>query len=112
MTGDYLRVRLEIMRDKTASAAPLTGGGYWVGDTAGERRVLDDLQGGRLYWLQARRMALEGIEALDAGDREAAEVCAWAATDYYVAALEGLVRPSDLAKLGRQSQRRGRPRKN
>lgn len=108
---DHLHGRLTRLLEKTASAKDLNPGGWWVGDVAGERRVQDDLKGGRLYWRSAHDMARRGLEALACENREMAESCAWEATDLYIAALETRIRPSDMAALGRSSQRRGRPRK-
>ena len=43
-----LRRQLTAIRDRTDSARGLaTVGSWWVGDTAGERRMLDDLDAGR-----------------------------------------------------------------
>jgi hypothetical protein len=111
VSDDPLRSRLTRLAKKTATAERLEAGGWWVRDIAGRRRVQDDLAAGRLHWLSAHNMARRGIEALEAGDRDMALLCAWSATDLYVEALEGRARPSDIKALARPSQRRGRPRK-
>lgn len=111
MILDPLLARLMTLREKTDGGAQQRGGGYWVGDAAGERVVLDDLQAGRLHWWSAHDLATAGIEALEAGNRSEAETYAWAATDQYVAALEARLRPSDMGVLYRPAKKRGRPRK-
>jgi hypothetical protein len=115
MTPNQLRRRLTRLRDSTASAEELPAPGWWVGDKAGERRVLDDLMAGRVSWQAANENAREGLVALKKGNREIAELCLWAATDHYVAALElrlKKIRPSDMPKLTAPAKRRGRPPKN
>jgi hypothetical protein len=112
--GDLpLRERLAALAEKTESGAGLRVSGLWmVGDRAGERQVLDDLEAGRVHWAAANRHARYGLEALAEGDRELALACARAATDFYAIALEAKVRPSDLQTLARPAQRRGRRAKN
>jgi hypothetical protein len=110
--AELLKERLMLLLQKTTGAERLRWrSGYWVGDKAGERRVLDDMAAGRLHWSSANNMARRGLEALGDGDIEMAELCAWTATDHYLAALEVRVRPSDMKVLNRPSQLRGRPRK-
>lgn len=110
--NDPLFDRLTSLVKKTEGIeSSRVGGGWWVGDVAGERQVYDDMAAGRLQWLQANRFAHQGLEALENGDKEMASLCAWAATDCYVAALEIRVRPSDMQVLSRAAARRGRPRK-
>ena len=111
MTRDSLHRRLTRLLKKTASAASLPPAAWWAGDIAGERRVLDDGESGRLNWAAANRVAQSGLEALADGNLEMAEVCAWAATDHYVAALEARVRPSAIEDLAKKTKRRGRPPK-
>ncbi|WP_442753859.1 hypothetical protein ACNHKD_12745 [Methylocystis sp. JAN1] len=112
MNDDLIRSRLTNLLEKTASAENLSGGGYWVGDKAEERRVLDDWKTGRLSWKMVRRAAKLGLEALDNGDHEAALEFAWMSTSYYIEVLENRVRPSDLAELGRPAKKRGLKPKN
>ena len=107
---DMIRRRLDRIMANTRTAAAIEPPAWWVGDTAGERKVHDDLDSGRLSWREAHRCALRGIAAIDGGDAETAEILVWAATDHYVAALEARVRPSDIANLGEPIARRGRPR--
>ncbi|RWO51022.1 hypothetical protein [Mesorhizobium sp.] len=112
--GDYdpLHDRLTILVKKTEGAdSSRVGGGWWVGDIAGQRQAYDDLAAGRLQWQQANRFAHQGLEALKNADRETASICAWAATDCYVAALEIRVRPSDMRVLKKPAAKRGRPPK-
>ncbi|TIL80626.1 MAG: hypothetical protein E5Y89_09030 [Mesorhizobium sp.] len=109
---DPLFDRLTILVEKTSSAEAIGPGGWWVGDVAGKRRVLDDLAAGRLNWQSAHDFAEQGLKALEAGNREMAETCAWAAMDMYIAAIEKRIRPEDRRALGQASKKRGRPRKN
>ena len=109
MTPNSLHRRLTRLLKKTASAASLPAPSL-PGDIAGDRRAYDDLAAGRLYWAAAYRNAQLGLEALAAGDMETAELHTLAATDSYIDALEARVRPSDVAALGRPSERRGRPK--
>jgi hypothetical protein len=111
MTADRLHRRLTRLADATASAAKLRPASWWVGDVAGQRRVLDDMAAGRLNWSSANKMARLGLKALAEGDLEMAEICAWSATDHYIAALEARIRPDDMNELGRINKRRGRPKK-
>jgi len=108
---DPLKGRLMRLLDKTSSAKGLSLSAWWGGDTAGERRVRDDAESGRLDWLHAHKWAQRGLNALKDGNRNTAHVYAWSATDAYAAALEARLRPSDWTALGRPSQRRGRPKK-
>jgi hypothetical protein len=108
MDDAALRHRLASLVEKTKGAENLAPAAYWVGDTAGARRILDDRDAGRLSWRSAHRAARYGLEALESGDREAAEMCLRGATDAYIVALETRVRPSDLEALNRPSERRGR----
>ncbi|SJM33008.1 hypothetical protein [Mesorhizobium delmotii] len=114
MSADPLHDRLSRLVTKTAGAEAIGPGGWWVGDVAGERQVLDDLAGGRLHWRQAHSAALSGLDALKSGDHDLADAWAWTATDLYVAALEAFlhrVRPKEKPLLTRPAGRRGRPRK-
>ncbi len=111
MDDGALRRRLEAVVEKTMSAQELPPASYWVDDVAGERRVQDDMDAGRFNWRAAHRNALAGITALEKGDLETAELCAWAATGFYIAALEARVRPSDMDVLQKPARRRGAPRK-
>ncbi|TPK71597.1 hypothetical protein FJ527_26515 [Mesorhizobium sp. B2-4-18] len=110
--SDPLFDRLTMMVEKTKSAENLFHGAWWEGDVAGKRRALDDMAAGRLQWISARDFALQGLEALENGDREGALTCAWACTDLYIAAIEIRIRPEDRRALGEPSKKRGRPRKN
>ena len=100
-----------MLLNKTASATGLRAPGWWVGNKADERRTRDDMAAGRLVWHAAHGKARQGLDALSQGDVEVAQLCAWAATDFYIEALEARLRPSELRELGRGSQLRGRPRK-
>ena len=106
-----LRERLAKILAKTRSGDQLNPLGWWVGDTAGERQVMDDVSSGRAFWSSAFHNAEYGLQALDAGDIDAAYLRAWAATDFYVAALEKRVRRSDMSVLDKSARRRGRPPK-
>jgi hypothetical protein len=106
-----LRRQLTTIKNKTANSITMDPGGWWVGDVAGERRVLDDLGAGRLAWWQAHNSAESGLAALEQGDLELAEVCLTNALWLYIDVLEGRVRPADMKILGKPSKRRGRPKK-
>jgi hypothetical protein len=107
---DALRHRLTNLKMKTGSATKLDPAGFWVGDQAGERKVLDDWAAGRLEWRSAYTNAVLGLQTLDNGDAVGALEIAWIATDYYISAIERRIRPSEFAELSRSSQRRGRPK--
>jgi len=111
MDENSLRSQLTLILKKTADGGKLSGGGFWVGDTAGERRVLDDLQSGRLQLHHANSSASGGLRALEQGDVEIAEAFLTNAIWLYIEALEKSVRPSDRLDLGKQTKRRGRHRK-
>jgi hypothetical protein len=113
MEEDEIRRRIERLLHNTANAEGLPPGmnGFWVGDVADERRVMDNFAAGRSSWDAARSTAKLGLEAIDRGEVNLAEEFVLMATDFYIAALETRIRPSDLAVLGRSSQKRGRPRK-
>jgi hypothetical protein len=108
MDAEAMRRRLEKIAVATASAKSVDALGFWVGDQAGERRVLDDFHTGRRDWLGAYRSARAGIKALDAGDLEMAEIYVWQATDFFVGALWSRMEPSDVKFLSQSAQRRGR----
>jgi hypothetical protein len=108
---EAIRHRLTMLKIKMESAKKLGPAGFWVGDKAGERKVLDDCAAGRFQWRSGYKSAVLGLETLDNGDAEGALEFAWIATDYYVSAIERRLRPSELAELSRSSQRRGRPPK-
>ncbi|ESY37894.1 hypothetical protein X747_24850 [Mesorhizobium sp. LNJC384A00] len=110
--SDPLFDRLTMMVEKTRSAEALEIAGWWDGDVAGKRRALDDMAAGRLQWRSAHDFAVQGLEALETGDRDGALVCAWASTDLYIAAIEIRIRPEDKRALGKASKKRGRPTKN
>ena len=113
MSEDPLLIKLQRLLEKSQSAAH-TSGGFWVGDKAGERQVLDDLRAGRLWLHSVHLHAKAGIEAIRAEDRETAELEASVATDCYIEALEAFlskVRPSDRQSLTKPAKRRGRPSK-
>ena len=111
---NLLRRRLIEIRDKTEASERLAAPAWWSGDRAGERRALDDMRAGRLHWSAAHRHAKHGLDALEAGDIELAQACAWTAADAYISALEVMVtklRPSERGTIDRSARPRGRPRK-
>jgi hypothetical protein len=105
---DAVRYRLTSLKMKMEGAKKLGYAGFWVGDRAGERKVLDDLATGRLEWRSGYNAAVRGLESLDNGDAVGALAFAWIATGYYISAIERRIRPEELAELSRTSQRRGR----
>jgi hypothetical protein len=114
MNRDALQRRLTRLLEATVSAKGFQHSSWWVGDKAGERRVFDDYAAGREHWRSAHNLAQQGLKALEKDDLEMAELCAWTATDLYVATLEiwvKRVRPPDRPKLTRSAEKRGRPRK-
>jgi hypothetical protein len=104
---DHLRLELERILASTAGATPIVSG-FWVGDTANERRVNDDLQAGRLAFQSARRNAQAGLAALERGDMDDAVVCLRMARSYERAALLAAVTPEQVKDLGEGAKRRGR----
>lgn len=114
MHKEEMRRRLEAILKKTETAKNLTDIGYWVGDKAGELRAQEEMKSGRLAWATAQRHAAAGIERLEAGKLEDAELYTWSANDLYIDALEAQlkrIRPSERA-LDRPAGRRGRPKIN
>ena len=71
---DPLRIRLTSLAAKTATAEAVAIPAWRIGDQAGERRAHDDLASGRLFWRQAHDAACRGLEALERGDRDMAEL--------------------------------------
>lgn len=108
---EAFREGLTYILSRTASAAKLNTSAFWVGDKAGERQVLDDLEAGRTEWRTAYSHAESGLKALEEGDPGMAEVYLREAMWMYIHALEKRVQPEDLAALGRPSRRRGRRKK-
>ena len=106
--SEFLRERLAQVRAKTEGAAGIEPPGYWEGDRAGERRVLDDGRAGRLEFLAARANAEHGLEALEQGDLELATACWRQAETLYTAALEAAIPPKNRAALAKGAGQRGR----
>jgi hypothetical protein len=104
--------RLETLLIKTDAVAPLIETGWWEGDAAGKRKVMDDLKAGRLFLKAANRCAEGGLRALAEGQLDLAETYAWEAYDQYIGALEAQVRrmkAGDGRSLHKPAKRRGRP---
>jgi hypothetical protein len=112
ISADGLRQLLEMFLKKTKGGASIAPPAYWGESNADERRVLDDLKSGRVSLRQAYMETKRGLEHLDQGDLESARTRYELAKSFYITALESLVRPSDLANLGRSAARRGRPKKD
>lgn len=110
MDKDSLRRQLTAILEKTAYTRDFPGGGFWVGDIAAERQVLDDLRSGRLELRAARDHAEAGLSALDGGDLEMASVCLTSALWLYIDALEKRVPPEGKRLLRKPAGKRGRPR--
>lgn len=108
---DALRSRLERIAQATAGADNLPPPAWWTGDVAAERQVNDDVSAGRVHFRTAHNYATSGIDALDEGNTEKAELCAWEAYHFLVTALLCRLRPSDIEVLHKPAQKRGRPRK-
>ena len=108
MGEDELRRRLTRMLEITAGATNVVPATYWVGDKAGERRVMDDLKFGRLNWRSANRTAAYALNMLNAGDLDEAQEIWVIANDYYVSALESRITPDDLEDLSTSAKNRGR----
>src|SRR4051812_26652997 len=106
---DYIRERLVTIKAATQGADAIEAPGYWVGDKAGERRVLDDLKSGRLAWRKAHHLAQLGLEALDRGDRELAELARRQAESLAAGAEEARPKKKNRAALTTSAKRRGRP---
>jgi hypothetical protein len=104
-----LRSQLTTIKNKTASAEILKPGSWWVGDLAAQRQVRDNLAAGRLEFRGAWHSACYGLDALDEGDLDAAEIWLTNALWLYINVLEKRVRPDDVAMLARSIQKRGRP---
>ena len=72
---DVIRARLEAIAASTEGYKAVEPPGYFDGDRAGKRRVLDDLRAGRLAGRAAHRTAQLGLESLDGGDTGFALTC-------------------------------------
>ncbi len=91
MNADRMRQRFQAVLATTAGAETPTFG-FWVGDTAEERRAADDLAAGRIEWHQARENAQRGLRILDAdGDQELIGI--------YLEQAEGLARAALMRQL-------------
>lgn len=109
---ESLRNRLLKLSEKTSGPEYSTS--FWVGDRAGERQSLDDLNSGRRLLADAHQMANQALGYLDDGEGKMAVMAAWAAHDLYISFLESWlarVKPSDRPSIA-PAKRRGRPRKN
>ena len=107
-----LRINLETLRDRTQAGATVPNPAFWVGDTANERRVQDDLAAGRLSLRSAHQSAVTGLRALDDGDLEMALMCLCNGYNLLVGALAGRIRPADRSLFLKPAKKRGRPRNN
>lgn len=105
---NWLRNRLEWIKNATAPSVGLAPTAYWEGDKAEERRVQDDMDSGRLSWSQAHDFALDGLRAIDAGNLEIAESLLWHATGYFIEAVWSRTTPADIAFLSNSAAQRGR----
>jgi len=101
-----LRRKLQQIIEATP-AAGVKGGGFWVGDKAEERRVLDDVRAGRLSWWSALQHARRGLDALDLGNEELASAFLEEAQRLRAAAIEARMKPADYADLGSSARPRG-----
>lgn len=104
MEPEYLRDRLAQLIAATPETDVTVG--FWVGDKAGERRVSDNIRSGRVHWRAARHSALNGIEALDRGDLEGAELLLRNAEGLRAAAIEAQVTQSQFEALLRDAKPR------
>lgn len=109
MDAETMRRRLEKIARATVQAQSVDAVGFWVGDKAGERRAIDDLNAGRRAWLGAYRASQGGLQALAGGNLEMAELYVWQATDLFVDALWSRMEPADIDFLSNSASRRGRP---
>jgi hypothetical protein len=110
--AELYRSRLNRILAATNAAQNMGPPGFWIGDIAGERQFKDDLKAGRGSYRTAHQKAVAGIKALDDGDLEMAELYAWEAHHFYIAALECRpVRPSEQHRQTTPAKKRGRPRK-
>jgi len=83
---------------------------YWEGDTAGKRRVLDDLRSGRLAFRRARQDAIAGLNALDRGEVELARAFMREAEGHLISAQLNRPQKKRKAALTMSAKRRGRKR--
>ena len=102
-----LRGELERIIDRTAGAESVEEPAVWAGDSAGERRAMDDQGSGRLPWRAANRNARDGLVALDAGDEEAAKACLSHAKRLLIAAYEAVITLEQISGLNTSARRRG-----
>lgn len=108
MDADEARRRLEKILRATQPAQKVDAPGFWVGDTAGERRTYDDCTGGRLAWRGAHNAAQHGLNALDSGYPDMAAIYVLQATDLLMDALWSRIEPQDIDFLSNSAKVRGR----
>lgn len=117
---DLLRRRLQLLYDSTATGDEVEVPGGWIDDDPKSRRVRksdvfdglprqvrDDGLSGRVSWRGARQKARFGLQALDRGEAEMAEIWLWEGMSLRMAALESQMRPEQWADLGTSAKRRG-----
>ena len=109
MDADYLRERLNRLIAATPEVDVTVGA--FVGDKAGERRVADNLAAGRIHFRTARRRALFGLETLEKGDIEFAELLLRDAEGLRAAAIEAQLSHSQFAALMQDAKPRGKAAK-
>jgi len=102
---DWIKRRLKEIVASTQGERISTG--FWVGDTAAERRASDNLRSGRIHWQQSRESAQRGLEALAKGDMEYAELALRSAEALRATAIEGQLKPSQFETLLRDAGVRG-----
>lgn len=80
--------------------------------TAEKDRVFDNLRAGSIHFAQAGVTASHGMEALDRGDHEYAELALRSAESLLATAMAMQMRPKNWEKLRSDAGLRGAPKKN
>jgi hypothetical protein len=110
MEPEVIRRRLQRILQNTENASNLRSSLWPTRRKADAKLAEDDLASGRVGWSGAHQHARLGLDALDQDEPGMAEAYLWVAMDFYMDALESrlLLRPSDLADLGKTIKSRGR----
>ena len=82
--------------------------GFWVGDAAETKRAQDNFDAGGLDWKQARRAIVLGLEAVAAGNLDAAEEFISIAESFQLSAFRRKMTRQQLADLSGNAGLRGR----
>lgn len=100
-------LRKHLQRIVAAAQGDEISTGFWVGDKAAERAVMDNLQVRRIHFQTAREGARRGLEALENGDIEYAKKALRECQLLGAAAIEAQLKPSQRKALSKDAALRG-----